>query len=175
MEQTEQVDDSPLHEYAASKLIESHSYGDVIHDDYLLTLAGLDHYRADDQNEVIMTTVASIIQREKEFALKLLAFVSSLRDLMLQRHSMRLVRVRDGYRIMQPSEQTKSVMDEYVSRRKKLERKASLGLTCIATDRLTAEQRRENEDARAKLAQIRMVEARCKTDQMPQLPEHATG
>ena len=171
----EQIDDGPLHDYAAAKLAEQYKHGDWIADEILLSLSGLSHYREGDEHEEVITTRAKILEREKEFTLKFLAFTSGLSDAMLERYLMRLVRDKRGYRILPPAEQTQFVMGQYMKDRRRMERKAMRGLVHVDHEQLSPEQRRENEDAKARLMQLRLVDSRRADSPMPTLPATATG
>lgn len=101
-------------------------------------------------------------ERGREWELERLDQFTAMRKVLLEEDKMYLRAVRIGYEIVLPSQQTALVYKTGLKRARKALRDMGRGLVNVDLVQLTDEQRKQNADALARLAQLKSISKRTR-------------
>lgn len=129
----------------------------IIRDNDLAYGAMLTHDAVHDMLQIVTPDVASA-DTWKEYTLRVLNLVDSLRERLLVERHMYLQAVRgQGYRICRPQDQTQIAWNNGMARIKNGLRHIQRGIEHIERDALSLEDQRRNDEARIRAAALRAM------------------
>lgn len=137
---------------AADHIVNNYSYGDFIPDDIVVELLQVDFTIDRNKSE------KEIRQSIKDSQLYQMGATENMKSSLLKDHNYMLVRGKKGFHIVKPSEQTKIAMADLQAGLRKITRKAARRLLFIDREQLSVDQLRENNEAVAKMAQLKKAQ-----------------
>jgi hypothetical protein len=148
---TDGLDIHPVWKQAAREAVKEFSYGDTISLEWLRSR--LEIYTPDLSERMTL-------QQHRTLAFDLLRKVEEFKRTMLEDHARLLVNVRNqGYRIVEPPQQTGVALERFVNDFHKSWHKAMAAMMHINASALSLEDMRDNTEARLKLAYLKKMAA----------------